>query len=128
MTQTRGAVLIVDHDEQRARLLERALSAENDVTFTTKARAAASLIADGHLFDLILCDLEMTDMSAIDFHEVIFQRAPALTTCVVFLTGGHLTPEQTAFLDDVPNVRLQRPVAITAIRDLMRSRQVEPTP
>ena len=48
-------------------------------------------------------------MSGMDFYEAIARELPALTTRIVFLSGGAFTERARAFLEKVPNPRVEKP-------------------
>jgi hypothetical protein len=41
---------------------------------------------------------------------------------MIFLTGGAFTPRARAFLDDVPNLRLEKPFELSTLRALVQER------
>jgi PAS domain S-box-containing protein len=116
----RGRVLIVDDDVRVARGLSRLLSAEHDVAVVGSGAAALARILGGEPLDVVLCDLMMPDMTGMDVHAAVLARAPALARRLVFITGGAFTPAARAFLDDVPNLRLEKPVVTEQLRDVVR--------
>ena len=73
------------------------------------------------MFDLILCDLMMPEMTGMDFYAALASRSESLARRVVFMTGGAFTPTAREFLDRVDNPRLDKPVDITRLRQLVDS-------
>jgi two-component system cell cycle sensor histidine kinase/response regulator CckA len=115
----RGRVLVVDDDPMIGSSLSRVLADEHDVTFVRSGREALGQLAAGALFDVILCDLMMPEMTGMQLFENLSRVAPRLTERMVFITGGAFTPAARAFLDLVPNERLDKPVELEALRALV---------
>ena len=117
---TRAAVLVVDDDVMVGQTIRRGLAREHDVTVVTSGKEALTLIEEGKRFDLILCDLMMPTMTGIDFYAEISSIAPEVLDRIVFITGGAFTPAARAFMDRVPNPRLEKPFTAHSLRALAR--------
>ncbi len=115
----RAAVLIVDDDRAVAVALGRVLR-DHDVTIVTTAREALDLLVADKPFDLVLSDLMMPEMSGMELYDEVARRAPHVAERMVFVTGGAFTPAANAFLDRVPNLRLEKPFNPTVVRALVR--------
>jgi PAS domain S-box-containing protein len=105
----RGRVLVIDDEEILAHALRRYLSAEHDVVAMTSGRAALDLLLGGQRFDVILCDLMMPQVTGMELHAEVLRMDPAQGARIVFLTGGAFTVAARAFLDTIPNQRLEKP-------------------
>jgi two-component system cell cycle sensor histidine kinase/response regulator CckA len=112
----RARVLVVDDEPLMGSAIQRVL-AEHDVFALTSGRAALSLVRAGQRFDVILCDVMMPEFSGMDLYEGIARDAPDLLHRVVFVTGGAYTVDATAFLDRVPNLRLEKPLSPQALHE-----------
>jgi signal transduction histidine kinase len=117
----RARVLAIDDDVLIVNVLKRVLGSSCDLEAVTSVRAARAFLADRE-FDVILCDLMMPDMTGMDLHEELMARSPRLAESMIFLTGGTFTPRAQAFLDGVPNLRLEKPFDPQQLRDLVRER------
>lgn len=116
----RGRLLIIDDDSLVCRSLERALAGDHDVTALTDARVAHRMLLDGQRFDLVLCDLMMPEMTGMDLYEAVRSVAPEQAAKFIFITGGAFTPKAMAFLDEVTNLRLDKPLDLRNLRALVR--------
>jgi PAS domain S-box-containing protein len=123
-TSVRATVLVVD-DEPAIGLVLRRVLREHDVTVVTTARQALELLAGGRCFDSILSDLMMPDMSGMDLHAELSRLFPEAARRVVFISGGAFTPGAQAFLDRVPNPRIEKPFDPQNVRDIVQ-RSLEP--
>jgi PAS domain S-box-containing protein len=114
----RRTVLIVDDDRAVGTALGRALR-DHDVTVVMTAKEALELVVE-RSFDVILSDLMMPDMSGMDLYDQLVVRCPQAVERMVFITGGAFTPDGIAFLDRVPNQRLEKPFDSAAVRTLIQ--------
>ncbi|MDQ3336643.1 MAG: PAS domain S-box protein [Myxococcota bacterium] len=115
----RAVVLIVD-DEPVVGITLKRLLREHDVTVVHRARDALDLLSAGKHFDVILSDIMMPEMSGMDFYDALARAHPGMTERVVFVTGGAFTPAANAFLDAVPNERLEKPFDVKTIREAIK--------
>ena len=74
----------------------------------------------GERFDAILCDLMMPVMSGMELFEHVSTSMPELVERIVFVSGGAFTPEAKAFLERVPNARIDKPFQSMNVRALVR--------
>lgn len=118
----RGRVLLVDDEELVGKVVRRLLSGRHDVVAVTSANAALELLRGGAWFDVILSDLMMPQRTGIDFHRELALLRPGEETRIVFLTGGAFTEATRAFLDSVPNERIEKPFTLEQLQGLVEAR------
>jgi PAS domain S-box-containing protein len=118
----RARVLVVDDDPLVGRMVERLLREHDVVSCTQPATALDRAI--GEEFDVILCDVMMPNMSAMEFHERLARERPGLADGIIFITGGAFTPAARAFFEKTPNTRLEKPIDT----DLLRAEVARRTP
>jgi CheY-like chemotaxis protein len=118
----RGKVLVIDDEPMVARALGRALSVEHDVAIVFTAEDAKKHVASGERYDVIICDLMMPQMTGMDLHAELSRAAPDQAARMVFLTGGAFTQGARAFLDQVPNQRIDKPFETQHIRSIINDR------
>ena len=87
----------------------------------TSAAAALRAIAAGPQFDVILCDLMMPGGSGQDLHRRLSVEHPAQARAMVFMTGGVLSAETQAFLDEIPNPVLFKPFEVERLEAVLLS-------
>jgi CheY-like chemotaxis protein len=107
----RARVLVIDDEPVLVRLFTRALEVQHDVTGVTLARDALKRISEGQRYDLILCDLMMPEMTGMELYMQLSKLAPEQAERMVFLTGGIFTARTRQFLQQIPNQRLEKPLA-----------------
>jgi len=123
----RRRVLVVDDEPLVCRAVARMLGREHDVVALSDPAEALARLARGELFDVVLCDLMMPGTSGMQCYEALRRSRPGLAESMVFLTGGAFTEEARAFLERVPNVRIEKPFEPEALRAVV-SRVPPPTP
>ena len=116
-----GRVLIVDDEPMVVLSVTRILSQEHEITARGSAQEALALLAAGQQFDVILCDLMMPDMCGMELHAEVERLAPSAAERMIFMTGGAFAPAARAFLDRVPNHRIEKPFDVQALRAVIRA-------
>ena len=121
-TTPRLRLLVVDDEVAMGRTLAIALADEFAVTSVTSGREALELLSGDDRFDVVLCDLMMPDVSGMDVYERIAQRAPALTSRFVFVTGGAFTDRARAFVEQVGAPVVEKPFELATLPAVLRKR------
>jgi CheY-like chemotaxis protein len=117
----RARVLVIDDEELMARAVQRLLGSEHDIEATTDPTAAVARVRAGERFDVILCDLMMPGMTGIDVHQAVAAIDAEQARRMVFMTGGAFGARAAAFLEQVDNPRIEKPVDRAALRALIRA-------
>ena len=112
--------MVVDDDATVARTLRRLLK-EYDVHTDNSGREALALSSE-HVFDVIICDLMMPEVSGMEVFARVSERCPDIASRFVFMTGGAFTPQAREFLKQTSLVCLEKPFELRQIRDLVRER------
>jgi PAS domain S-box-containing protein len=106
----RRRVLVIDDEPPVRRALERQLRDRHEVVALASAEEAVRRLDAGERFDAILCDLMMTGMDGMTFHEAVTSRHPDLRTRIAFVTGGAFGERATRFVADHDVVIVSKPV------------------
>jgi CheY-like chemotaxis protein len=112
-------VLVVDDDKCLLDAITIVLRRDHDVTAVGSAQSALELLAGGEVFDVILCDLMMPQMTGMEFHAELLRRDPVHAARMVFMTAGAFTAHASQFLDDVANRRVDKPFNTASLRSLI---------
>jgi CheY-like chemotaxis protein len=112
------SILVVEDEAAIGRVLQRLLTPHR-VTPVTRAREALDRITTGEEFDLILCDIMMPELTGMDFHAQLRTIRPGLADQIIFMSGGAFTPRARAFLEKVPNRRIEKPIDANRLRRLV---------
>ncbi len=122
----RPRLLVVDDEPLIGKSLAFMLSDGFEVETTTSAREALRLLDEGTVFDVLLCDLTMPEMSGAELYAELARRHPRMAERVVFLSGGVFDSATENFLAKVPNPMIEKPFDFEALRDVV-SKLVEPS-
>jgi len=118
----RGRVLVVDDEPMVAMAVRRSLSGDHDVVTLNITDDALSLVRSGQRFDVILCDVMMPNMTGVDFYRELERSMPAEVEKIVFLTGGVFATQTREFLDQLPNLRIEKPFTPEELRAIICER------
>jgi PAS domain S-box-containing protein len=116
-------VLVVDDEELVVKAMCRALEG-HVVVSANSGRQAIDLLKKGEPFDLVLCDVMMPDLMGEDVYEAA--RSVGMESRIVFITGGAFTSAARAFLDSVPNRRIEKPFSRDRVRSLLSDADAGP--
>ncbi len=111
-------VLVIDDEIEVGDAVVRILGREHDLEVVTSGAQALRLLGRQR-YDVILCDLLMPQMTGMQLHERIAAAHPELSSRLVFMTGGSIEPAIRQFLERVPNLRLDKPFDVRALRALL---------
>jgi two-component system, NtrC family, response regulator HydG len=112
-------ILVVDDDADVRELLELALEGQgHDVDSVDSGRAALERLAQ-HAYDLIVCDLHMTDRDGPAVYRAIERRAPP-RPAFLFVTGYADAGPYEEFLRTVPVPVVGKPFDINVLRETVR--------
>lgn len=121
----KARILIVDDEPMIVSAIRRILS-EYELVCRDRATKALDVVRSGEIFDLILSDVMMPEMTGIEFYESLCLHDPETAAKVVFLTGGANTQAAEEFLAGLPNACIKKPFGSeslrTALRDLLAQR------
>ncbi|MBI3070519.1 MAG: response regulator [Deltaproteobacteria bacterium] len=118
----RGRVLIVDDEPTMCAALRRMLAGAHDVVTVPSGSKALERLTAGEVFDVILCDLMMPEMTGMELHGEVTRRLPEVAGCFIFMTGAAVTSSAREFLDRVPNSHLEKPFNAARLRALINDR------
>jgi CheY-like chemotaxis protein len=118
----RARILVVDDEPFVGASIRRALGREHEVVVVSSARQALEMVRGGAVFDVLLSDLLMPDMSGMDLYRELWQTDPELASRTLFLTGGAFTPAARSFLEQEQVVCLEKPFEVLALREAVRRR------
>ena len=118
----RARILVVDDEATVARAVERTLSPEHEVVTIPTVAEALERLAAGEHFDLILSDVMMPQLTGADFYTMLRRVAPQHASAMIFLTGGAFTSKAREFLENLPNLRIDKPFDPNELRDVVNQR------
>lgn len=118
-------MLVIDDEPLLLGVMTRILGGYA-VEVRSDARQALELITAGRVFDVLLVDVSMPDMSGVAFYQALHAIQPALAARIVFMSGGVFDAGLDAFLNRVPNRRIGKPFRGPALRAVVQQVLDEP--
>nr|WP_280861091.1 ATP-binding protein [Pararhodobacter sp. SW119] len=113
-------VLLIEDEDEVADMIGEVLTKTGfDVTRAASGEEGLRLAAAGD-FAVILSDLAMPGIGGRGVHEALARDHPQLARRIAFVTGDTMSPAARAFLDGTGRPRLEKPIAPTDLRALMR--------
>jgi signal transduction histidine kinase len=87
-----------------------------DVVTAAGGKAAISILAHDTDFDVIICDVMMPSVDGPMVYAYIRENVPQLASRILFCTGGAFTARVREFLEQIPNIVLDKPVRPQLLR------------
>jgi PAS domain S-box-containing protein len=112
-------VIVVDEAGQLGRPLSRMLGTGYEVVSLRSGRDALSIIDGGETIDAVLCDVGLSDMSAMDFHRNVQRIAPALCSRLAFIVGDALD-DGVEILERNGLPIISKPIEPSMLRELVQ--------
>ena len=98
-------ILVVDDEALLLKAYRRMLGDAHDLITALGAHEALKVLEKDTRFDVVLCDLQMPEMSGMELHALVLERLPALADRFIFVTGGAFSGDARRFLEEsVPAV------------------------
>ena len=110
---------MVDDEPRIGGAITRILTPAHDVTAVCSAKEAIARLREGQEFDLILCDVMMPQMNGRNLYEALESSAPEMIHRIVFMTGGPFSNRGSSFLENTPNLHLEKPFSPETLRALV---------
>jgi two-component system cell cycle sensor histidine kinase/response regulator CckA len=105
----RRRLLAVDDEALLLKAYRRMLGDTHELTSALGGHEALRILERDAAFDVVLCDLQMPDMSGMELHAAVRERFPTLGDRFVFVTGGAFSSDARKFLEDSVASVIQKP-------------------
>ncbi len=112
----RRRVLAVDDEALLLKAYRRMLGDTHELTTALGGPEALRILERDPGFDVVLCDLQMPEMSGMELHETVRDRFPSLGDRFVFVTGGAFSSDARKFMEESVASVIQKPFRL---EDLM---------
>jgi two-component system, cell cycle sensor histidine kinase and response regulator CckA len=123
----RRRVLAVDDEPLLLKAYRRMLSDIHVVETALGGVEAMRALERDATYDVILCDLQMPEVSGMGLHEQVRARWPALAERFVFVTGGAFSPDAKRFLEESTCAVIQKPFRVEDLLALVERKTREDT-
>jgi PAS domain S-box-containing protein len=121
-----GRGIIIDDEPAVLRALERQLSEAYRVETFQSAGDALEGLDQGEKPCFILCDLQMPQISGVEFYRRLQESGSGLDERVVFMTGGAFTEGVQEFLDSVDRPVIEKPFSLAELLEVIEETEPEP--
>jgi two-component system NtrC family sensor kinase len=118
----RCRIVAIDDEALLLKAYRRMLLDHHDLVTRVGAAEALRLFAEDRGFEVILCDLQMPDMSGAELYKVVRDRWPELASRFIFVTGGAFSTEARRFLDESVITCLNKPFQLEELLTLIEAR------
>ena len=118
----RRRVLAIDDEALLLKAFQRMLVSHHDIETKLGAREALRCFGQDRRFDVVLCDLQMPDMSGVELYEMVKQQWPELAARFIFITGGAFSAEARRFLEDPGISCINKPFQLRELLELIEAR------
>ena len=108
----RRRILAVDDEALLLKAYRRMLGEAHEMVTALGGHEALRVLDQDTRFDVVLCDLQMPEMSGMDLHAEVAQRFPALADRFVFVTGGAFSGDARRFLEESVPAVIQKPFSV----------------
>jgi signal transduction histidine kinase len=120
-TDGRSRVLVIDDEPLVLSTMVRILSKEHEVQGARSAREALAILAAEPMFEAIVCDAVMPEMTGMEFASELEKRHRGAGSRIVFVTGAALVRDVLAFRARSPNTWLDKPFTVEALLEAVRA-------
>jgi signal transduction histidine kinase/ActR/RegA family two-component response regulator len=117
----RRRLLAIDDEALLLKAYRRMLSTHHDIETTLGAKEALRLFGQDRTFDVVLCDLQMPDMSGSELFEAVKKRWPKLAQRFIFITGGACSQEAREFLESPGLISIHKPFQAAELLELIEA-------
>jgi C4-dicarboxylate-specific signal transduction histidine kinase/ActR/RegA family two-component response regulator len=118
----RRRVLAIDDEALLLKAFQRMLVRHHDIETKLGAREALRCFGQDREFDIVLCDLQMPDMSGVELYQAVKQQWPGLAERFIFITGGAFSAEARRFLEDQEIACINKPFQLRELLELIEAR------
>ncbi len=118
----RHRLLAIDDEVLLLKAYRRMLIDHHDVELAYSAAEALELLERDRVFDVILCDLQMPEMSGAELYRLVADRWPGLEQRFIIITGGAFSSEARRFLEEGAVTCLNKPFQLGEILEIIDRR------
>jgi signal transduction histidine kinase/ActR/RegA family two-component response regulator len=108
----RRRILAVDDEALLLKAYRRMLAETHEIVTALGGQEALRALERDAAFDVVLCDLQMPEMSGMELHAAVRTRHPALAERFLFVTGGAFSSDARRFLEDSVAAIIHKPFRV----------------
>jgi CheY-like chemotaxis protein len=115
----RARILVIDDEPLLGRTLSFMLEERHDVVVIGSGREALGRLECDSDFDLVLCDLDMPEVTGQAVYEAVARSHPELVQRFVLMTGGACSRWGEEFLAGYRGVQLDKPFTTDDVEQIL---------
>jgi CheY-like chemotaxis protein len=115
----RARILVIDDEPLLGRTLSFMLEERHDVVVIGNGREALARLEADAEFDLVLCDLDMPELTGQAVYEAVARLHPELESRFVLMTGGACARWAEDFLAGYRGVQLDKPFSTDDVEQVL---------
>ncbi len=112
---------MIDDEELLGQTIELGLEGLAVVSRETSGKRGLARLLSGNHFVLILCDLNLPDLSGVEIYSRAVDEQPVLAERFVIMTGGAISTRSQDFLDTYKGHLLCKPFTLTQLESLVKT-------
>jgi CheY-like chemotaxis protein len=116
---SRARILVIDDEPLLGRTLSFMLEERHDVVVIASGREALGRLEHDADFDLVLCDLDMPEVTGQVVYETVTRSHPELAARFVLMTGGACSRWAEDFLAGYRGVQLDKPFTTDEVEQVL---------
>jgi signal transduction histidine kinase/CheY-like chemotaxis protein len=121
-SRRRHRLLAIDDEVLLLKAYRRMLIDHHDVELAYSGGEALALLERDRRFDVILCDLQMPELSGADVYRAVAERWPGLEQRFIIITGGAFSAEARRFIEEGAVTCLNKPFQLNEILEIIDRR------
>jgi signal transduction histidine kinase/CheY-like chemotaxis protein len=111
-TPARRRILAVDDEALLLKAYRRMLGEAHELATALGGHEALRTLERDAGYDVVLCDLQMPEMSGVELHAAVRAAYPALAERFVFVTGGAFSNDARRFMEESVSAVIQKPFRV----------------
>lgn len=116
---TRARILVIDDEPLLGRTLNFMLEERHDVVVISSGREALAWLENDRDFDLVLCDLDMPEVTGKVVYETVVETHPELARRFVLMTGGACSRWSEDFMATYRGMQLDKPFTTEEVEQVL---------
>jgi signal transduction histidine kinase len=122
---SRRRILAIDDEALLLKAYRRMLGDVHDVQTAVGAQEALRVLATDREFDVVLCDLQMPDVSGAELYATVRGRFPGLADRFIFVTGGAFSTDAKRFLEESSCRVINKPFRVEELLSIIERKVAE---
>lgn len=112
-------ILVIDDEVFLTDLLGHFLTKGGYCVDKTSDSQEGLHLMEKNLYDLVLLDIKMPQVSGREFYQIVRERSPEMSGRIVFITGDVANRTTQHFIEGTGNLCLKKPFTLADIRGVL---------